>query len=162
MARTNFFVLLALLIALVPVVAADEAKQARIIDRLAKKQADAAQRLENLLKTLDELAGEWRPQEVAYTNPVRNQWPVPALEALDQALKTWANRHGLSLFQYAPREIRASIVGRANAPKEDLAYTVMTRWGLIGMAKSTVEWDAIAAGDYHLQCRGQRMVPQVS
>ena len=40
MARTNFFVLLALLIALVPVVAADEAKQARIIDRLAKKQAD--------------------------------------------------------------------------------------------------------------------------
>ena len=62
MARTNFFVLLALLIALVPAVTADEAKQARIINRLAKKQADAAQRLENLLKTIDDLVVDLRSQ----------------------------------------------------------------------------------------------------
>ena len=62
MARTNLFVLLALLIALVPAVTADEAKQARIINRLAKKQEDAAQRLENLLKTMDDLVVDLRSQ----------------------------------------------------------------------------------------------------
>ena len=126
------------------------------------QQTDVAERVGAILEAMDHLSAAWRPEEVAYTNPVRNQWPVPALDELHVALKTWAERQGLPLFQYTPREIRASIVGRANAPKEDLAYTVMSRWGLIGMSKTTMEWDAIAAGDYHLQCQGERMVPQVS
>lgn len=106
-----------------------------------------------IVRALDDLAANWRPREVVYAEPFRNQWPVPALDALKEALNDWALRHKVSMFLYTPREVRAGIAGRANAPKEDLAYSVMKRWGLVGAAKSTAEWEAVAAGDYHLSCK---------
>ena len=43
-----------------------------------------------------------------------------------------------------------ALSGRANASKDEMAYMIMTRWGLLGEGKSTHEWNAIAVGDYHL------------
>ena len=38
-------------------------------------------------------------------------------------------------------------LGRSKSAKEELAYAVMTRWGLLGELKTTHEWNAIAVGD---------------
>ena len=115
---------------------------------------DVSRRVKAIVQGLDELVQVWQPQEVAYKEPFRNQWPVPGLDDLRTALADWARRHNLSVYLYTPREVRAGIVGKANAPKEDLAYAIMKRCGLVGVAKSTVEWEAVAAGDYHMQCLG--------
>lgn len=69
---------------------------------------------------------------------------------LGRAMNLWARSHDLPLHSYPPREIRTSLIGRANAGKEELTYAVMTRWGLLGEEKTTQEWNAVAVGDYHL------------
>ena len=61
-----------------------------------------------------------------------------------------AREHKLRMCCYPHRDIRSALSGRPNAAKEELAYAVMTRWGLLGTGKSTYEWNAIAVGDYHL------------
>ena len=72
------------------------------------------------------------------------------MEMFSRALERWARGHDLSLYSYPVREIRAALLGRTSAAKEELAYVVMTRWGLLGKGMSTHELNAIAAGDYHL------------
>ena len=69
---------------------------------------------------------------------------------LGRTMGLWAQSHDLPLSFYHPREIRTSLIGRANAGKEELTYAVMTRWGLVGEEKTTHEWNAVAVGDYHL------------
>ena len=68
----------------------------------------------------------------------------------------------MPFYPYSLREIRAAIIGRANSAREELAYAVMTRWGLLGEVKTTHEWNAIAVGDYHLarQELARRLEPQ--
>ena len=66
------------------------------------------------------------------------------------ALDRWSKGHGLPLYPYLIREIRTQLLGRSKSAKEELAYAVMTRWGLLGELKTTHEWNAIAVGDYHL------------
>ena len=73
---------------------------------------------------------------------------------LSGALERWAQGHNLALNCYNLRDIRVAISGRANAAKDELAYGVMTRWGLLGEGKTTNEWNAIAVGDYHLRKQG--------
>ena len=117
------------------------------------QDGDASERISTVVRALDNLANTWRPREIVFKEPFRNQWPAPALDELKAALSAWAQRHNLPVHLYTPREVRAGIVGKANAPKEALAYAVMKRQGLVGVAKSTAEWEAVAAGDYHMLCR---------
>ena len=118
-----------------------------------RNQTELDERVAVIFTKLDQLVDNWKPSEIVYKEPFRNQWPVPALDGLRSALEDWAEGHQMTVYLYTPREVRAGIVGKANAPKEDLAYAVMKRRGLVGVAKSTAEWEAVAAGDYHMMCR---------
>ena len=107
---------------------------------------------------LDRMVETWGPQDVACGKPSFMQLPhqQEGAEMLHRALERWAREHGLPLYPYPIREIRVAILGRANPGREELAYTVMTRWGLLGEGKSTHEWNAIAVGDYHLDRQKMR------
>ena len=56
----------------------------------------------------------------------------------------------MNSYSYTAQEVRSAITGHSNASKEHLAYAVMVGCGLIGQAKSTPEWEAIAVGRHHL------------
>ena len=91
---------------------------------------------------------------VAHSQPSGIHWPVPALELLDAALLEWSGRHRLRLHAYTAQEVRTAVAGHPNASREELAYAVMASLGLIGRAKTTHEWEAIAVGQFHLSRRG--------
>ena len=125
------------------------------IIRLSRSRSlDAAGRVVHLVACLDDLVGRWNPRTVAYGQPSGIRWPVPSLQLLDEALADWASRRGLPLFTYSGQEVRAAIARRSRVPQDQLAYAIMRRLGLIGVSKSTHEWEALAIGYYHL-CRWQ-------
>ena len=107
---------------------------------------------------LDMVVAAWQPGEIACGMPTPLQLPSQQAtgELLAAAMEEWSSHHHLPLFPYHLRDIRAGILGRGTAAKEELAYVVMTRWGLLGQGKTTHEWNAIAVGEYHLRvCRGE-------
>lgn len=114
------------------------------------RNLDAADRVAHLVRCLDRLVARWSPAAVAYGQPSGIRWPVPSLELLDAALVNWSAGHRLPLYTYSAQEVRAAIARHAHAPRDQLAYAVMSRLGLIGQSKTTHEWEALAIGYYHL------------
>ena len=117
-----------------------------------RRSVDVAERIKAIEVKLDALANTWNPQELAYGKPSIMQLPQQreVVKMLTLVLERWAHERNLPLYSYPLRDIRAAILGRPNAAKEELAYAVMTRWGLLGTGKTTHEWTAIAVGDYHV------------
>lgn len=128
-----------------------------IIRMSRSRSLDAAGRVTHLVSCLDELAACWAPGAIAYGQPSGIRWPVPSLQLLDEALAGWSNRHRLPLYTYSSQEVRAAIARHSRVPQDQLAYAIMRRLGLIGVRKSTHEWEALAIGYYHL-CRWQTVV----
>ncbi len=63
------------------------------------------------------------------------------------------------MHAYTAQEVRGFVTGHPNASRDQLAYAVMARLGLIGQAKNTHEWEAIAVGQYHLSRSGDNVTP---
>ena len=127
-----------------------------LIGVLARRGIDAQARLTHLVQMLDQLALEWNPRAVVYSQPSGIHWAVPALEMLESSLGEWARRNQLPLFAYTAQEVRTAISGHPNVSKNQLAYQVMAGLGLIGTSRSAHEWEAIAVGHYHLYRRKAR------
>ena len=115
-----------------------------------RRRLDAASRISQLLQKLDQLAIEWRPDAVAHSRPSSSSWAGTGQELLESSLLRWCGDRRLPLHAYTAQEVRGSVTGHPNASRDQLAYAVMARLGLIGHAKSTHEWEAIAVGQYHL------------
>lgn len=115
-------------------------------------RSDIERRIAAIEEELDKTTARWQPLEVAYGNPPQLQLPQQqeGMELLRHNLERWASGHNLPIYCYPIREIRTALVGRPNGAKQELVYSVMTRWGLLGEGKTTQEWNAIAVGDYHL------------
>ena len=124
-----------------------------VIGMPGRRGINARARLSYLVDCLDEIVLSWRPAAVAHSQPSGIHWPVPALELLDAALEEWSLRHQLPLYAYTAQEVRIAVTGHPNVPKEELAYAVMARLGLIGKEKTIHEWEAIAVGHYHFSRR---------
>ena len=122
-----------------------------------RRRLDAASRITRLLQELDQLVVQWRPEAVAHSRPSGIHWPVPALEMLEASLLQWCRDWNLPLHAYTAQEVRGAVTGHPNASRDQLAYAVMARSGLIGQAKSTHEWEAIAVGQYHLSRSGNNV-----
>ena len=120
-----------------------------VIGLPARRGIKARDRLTHLIEGLDALVEQWRPEMVVHSQPSGIHWPVPALELLDAALLEWSGRHRLRLYAYTAQEVRTAVAGHPNASREELAYAVMAGLGLIGQAKTTHEWEAIAVGQFH-------------
>lgn len=115
-------------------------------------RSDIKRRIAAIEEALDNTVDRWQPLVACYGRPPQLQLPQQqeGMEILRESLERWAGEHGLPIHCYPIREIRTALVGRPNVAKEELAYSVMTRWGLLGEGKTTPEWNAIAVGDYHL------------
>ena len=124
-----------------------------------RRRLDAASRISRLLLELDRLVEQWRPEAVAHSRPSGIHWHVPALELLESSLLVWCRDRDLPLHAYTAQEVRGAATGHPNASRDQLAYAVMSRLGLIGQAKSTHEWEAIAVGQYHLARGGNNVSP---
>lgn len=108
-------------------------------------------RIGHLLRSLEDLAGQWLPGIAVQCRVGGINWPVPALEQLEQGLSLWAEARGVSLVSYTTQEVRSAVTGRANASKDRLGYAIMLQLGLIGQSRTTREWAAIAVGYHHLR-----------
>lgn len=121
-----------------------------IIGLPRQRRMDVADHLAHLTRGLDRLLEPWCISAVVHSQPSGLHWPVPALVLLDTTLREWCQLHQLNLFAYSAQAVRTALTGHSNASKEDLAYAVMSALGLIGRSKTTHEWEAIAAGYYHM------------
>ena len=127
--------------------------------RMSKsRDLDAPGRVSHLVRNLDLLVARWHPRTVAYGQPSGMRWPVPSLELLDNSLINWSERHRLPLYTYSAQEVRTALASHARVPQDQLAFAIMRRMGLIGVRKSTHEWEAMAIGYYHL-CRRPGELP---
>ena len=115
---------------------------------------DLDARIAVIEEQLDQVIDRWCPAQVACGMPAPLQLPSQqaAGAVLSNSILEWAKAHHLSMYPYHQRDIRWGMLGRGHAAKEELAYVVMTRWGLLGQEKTTHEWNAIAVGDHHLRC----------
>ena len=118
-----------------------------------RRRSDTHGRIRVLVESLDKLIDLWRPAEVVHSLPSGIRWRAPSLELLDFSLAAWAKKHELALHGYTAQEVRSAIAGHPNTSRDELGYAVMLRLGLIGQAKSTHEWEAVAVGYYHIRRR---------
>ncbi len=128
-----------------------------VIKAPAPRKSDVQTRVAHLIQCLDRLVDEWTPHAVAHSRPSGIHWPVPSLELLEDALAEWSRRHNLPLHAYTAQEVRSAIAGQPNASQDQLAFAVMERLGLIGLSKTSHEWEALAVGEYHLGFLGNRI-----
>lgn len=121
-----------------------------VIAVAGRSRVNGAARVAHLIRCLDGLVADWQPQAVACCQPSGINWTIPSLELLGSALSRWAHGHGLRLNNYSTQEVRSAIAGRSNASRDQLGYAIMVHLEMIGQGKTTHEWEAVAAGYYHL------------
>lgn len=119
-----------------------------------RRKMAPADRIAHQLDALTAIAARWQTTGAVRSRPDGINWRTPGLEQLDAALRRWADDLALPLHDCTTRQVRAAIAGRPNAPRDALCYAVMQKLGLIGQSRATPEWEAIAAGYYHLVSKG--------
>lgn len=124
--------------------------------RDGKGSAGAAVRIAALLGSLEELREGYGPDEAALCEPSGLRWSAPALTLLGSELTRWAAAARLPLASYSAGEVRRAVAGHPRASRQALAFAVMDALGLIGVHKTTHEWEAIAVGAYHLLAQSRR------
>ena len=140
----------------------EDAMATGVVGTPARRRMDAQTRVSQLVQCLGLLVEQWRPGSVAHILPSGIHWAMPALELLNAGLVQWSQRYGLRLYPYTAQEVRAAIAGHANASRDQLAYGVMLRLGLIGQSKTTHEWEALAVGHYHLSRLADGGLPAIN
>ena len=125
-----------------------------VIGLKVRRKMEPSDRIAHQLDALSAVAFRWQAVYAVRSRADGINWRVPGLEELDEALRIWANGLGIPLLDYTTREVRAAVAGQPNASRDAVGYAVMRRMGLIGQSRATAEWEAIAAGYYHLALRG--------
>ncbi len=120
-----------------------------VVGMHTRQRLDPEVRIAHLLAALEELAAKWQPQTIVLSRPSGINWPVPALDLLDDKLSRWSTDRAIGLAAYTAQEVRTAIAGHSNASKDQLGYAIMLKLGLIGQGRTTHEWEAIAVGHYH-------------
>ena len=115
-----------------------------------RRKLEPEVRVSHLIDSLNELADHWSPHVMALCQPSGINWPVPALDLLVLSLARWSTERCLPQFSYTTQEVWTAIAGHPNASRDQLGYAIMLLLGLVGQARSTHEWEAIAVGHYHL------------
>ena len=112
------------------------------------------ERISNQLQGLRSVVEMHRPHCVICSWPGGMDWGAEGMRLLQRELDRWAAETGLPMTVYRAPEVRTAIAGKPNASKDALAYSIMFRLGLVGQYRTAPEWEAIAAGHYHLALRG--------
>lgn len=92
----------------------------------AAPKADLANRLLEIYNGLNSILGEWRPDEAAIEETFVNKDARATLklgQARGVALLTPA-KAGLSVFEYAPNQVKKSVIGVGHADKKQVQMMV--------------------------------------
>ncbi|MBM3942835.1 MAG: crossover junction endodeoxyribonuclease RuvC [SAR202 cluster bacterium] len=111
------------------------------------------ERLRRLCHELDQLADLWHPELVVVSQASGIHWrggSRHSIQALEDSLSNWSQCRGLLVSWYTAQEVRLAACGREHASKSQLAFAVMSMLGAVGQMRSENEWEAMAAGYYHL------------
>ena len=127
-----------------------------------KRGLPIEQRLEQIFLRACELIEAHSPDIVAVEDPFVGKNPNSAL-VLGQArgvLLLAAARGGLPVASYSPRAVKASIVGRGSATKEQVQFMVQRLLGLREPPEPLDASDAVAVALCHLHRGGAETAPQ--
>ena len=124
-----------------------------VVGLKTRRKMEPSDRIAHQLDALTAVAVRWQPVGAVRIKADGINWRVPGLEQLDEALHTWAEGLNIPLSDYTTREVRAAVAGQPNASRDAVSYAIMHRLGLIGQSRATAEWEAVAAGYYHLALR---------
>ena len=116
-----------------------------------KRGEEIEKRLHTIYTRAVELIRSYKPEVVAVEDPFIGKNPQSAL-VLGQArgvLLLAAAEAGLPVAHYSPRAVKASIVGRGSASKEQVQFMVMQLLGLKSMPEPLDASDAIAVAMCH-------------
>jgi crossover junction endodeoxyribonuclease RuvC len=108
-------------------------------------------RLRFLSQALHELIAHFRPQTIVVENAFLGP-NVRSLAVIGQvrgALIAAARTDGLAVHEYAPREIKVSVVGTGSATKQQVQYMVRTALGLPVLPAPFDAADGLAAALCH-------------
>ena len=111
---------------------------------------DPQERIAAQLEILNGVADLQHPVRAILSRAGGMNREAHGVRLLGCALDEWAKSRGMPLTVCSAADVRAAVAGRSNASKDELAYAVMQHLGLIGQSRSSQEWEAIAAGYYHL------------
>ena len=112
-------------------------------------------RLRELLLGLEELLALYKPDQVAIEQIFIARNPVSALklgQARGVALAACISR-GVSIHDYAPRQVKLAVTGTGKAAKEQVQHMVRALLGLPGTPQADAA-DALAIAICHVNTRG--------
>lgn len=103
---------------------------------------------------LDEIITEYQPEECAVEGVifVQSYRTAITLGAARGAAMLAAARHGLSIYEYAPRRVKQAVVGRGAADKQQVAFMIRALLSLTETPPPDAA-DALAIGLAHLHAR---------
>ncbi len=115
------------------------------------KEKDFQKRLKVIFTEIEELVDEYQPDVVAIENVFMHRNPDSALK-LGQARAAaicGTFKQGLTVFEYAAREVKQAVVGSGAAEKEQVQYMVKIILGIKNKELKLDESDALAIAICH-------------
>ena len=115
------------------------------------KEKDFQKRLKVIFTEIEKLIDEYQPDVVAIENVFMHRNPDSALK-LGQAKAAaicGTFKQGLTIFEYAAREVKQAVVGSGAAEKEQVQYMVKIILGIKNKELKLDESDALAIAICH-------------
>ena len=115
------------------------------------KEKDFQKRLKVIFTEIEKLVDEYQPDVVAIENVFMHRNPDSALK-LGQARAAaicGTFKQGLTVFEYAAREVKQAVVGSGAAEKEQVQYMVKIILGIKNKELKLDESDALAIAICH-------------
>jgi len=105
-------------------------------------------RLHSLGTTLEKLIAKWKPTHLAFERLffAKNQKTAIAVAEVRGMIGYIAEKHGLTICEYTPVQIKSAVAGHGQADKRQVAQMVTALLQLAKKTRLDDEYDAIAIG----------------
>lgn len=116
-----------------------------------RRESDAYSKLHRIYDKVDALCELHRPDDLAIESPFygKNAQVILKLGRAQGAVMSAALRHGMSVYEYAPRKAKMAICGNGAASKEQVALIVERTLGIDIVSNWLDATDALAIAMCH-------------
>lgn len=115
------------------------------------KMTDVYQKLRHIFERVSALVEAYRPHEAAFESPFygENVQSMLKLGRAQGVAMAAALTHGIPVFEYAPRKVKAAITGNGAASKEQVASLLYHQLKLKQLPKNLDSTDGLAVAMCH-------------
>jgi crossover junction endodeoxyribonuclease RuvC len=115
------------------------------------KMTDAYQKLRHIFERVSGIIEAYKPDEVAFESPFygENVQSMLKLGRAQGVAMAAALTHGLPVFEYAPRKVKAAITGNGAASKEQVASLLCSQLKITLPPKNLDSTDGLAVAMCH-------------